>query len=202
MDLIHWCQKSPTVTAQQPRCATYAISVSMAVIPAWYWSRGSLCIYSFPIHDHIWHIINVLNQAEPRPECITRSSNARSTEQALAYITELPFSYQQGVKCWMVNEIKLIVTKFKSGSESRFFFKYVKLLDPTFLSSAWCLNSRSNVLLPSRGTFLSAWKAAIRWYGTETEERSIVQGEETSRTKGAALKWRRHLKWLNKQEKI
>lgn len=95
--MLEWCQKSPAVTAQQPRCVTYAISVSMAVIPVWYWSRVSLCIYSFPIHDHIWHITKVLIQAEPHLECITRWSDDGSTEQALAYITELYFSYQQGV---------------------------------------------------------------------------------------------------------
>lgn len=94
--MLELCQKSPTVTAQQPRCVTYAISVSMAVIPVWYWSRISLCISSFPIHDHIWHITNVLNQAEPHPECITRWSDGRFTEQALAYITRLSLSYQQG----------------------------------------------------------------------------------------------------------
>lgn len=97
MDLMQeGCQKSPTVTTQQTRCVTYAISVSMAVIPVWYWSRVSLCIYSFPIHDHIWYITNVLNQAELRPECITRRSDDGSNEQALAYITKLYFSYQQG----------------------------------------------------------------------------------------------------------
>lgn len=64
------------------------------------------------------------------------------------------------------------------------------------LSSVWRLSSRSDVRL------VSVSLDRLQKGDMNQKERRGVQGEGVARTKGAALKWRRHLKWLNKEERI